>query len=61
MTQSISLKERSDICAVPSAAIVGEAVIAIEILKAIQEKFGCDNIDEIKQNLENYKEYIKRI
>ncbi len=59
--ESISIKERSDTCAVPSAAVVGEAVVSIELLNAIQEKFGTDNIDEIIENLNNYKNYIKNI
>ena len=58
---TISLKERSDVCAVPSAAIVAEAAAAIEIFKAVQKKFGGDNIDEVIENLNNYKRYIKRI
>ena len=58
---SVSLKERSDVCAVPSAAIVGEAVVSIEILNAVQEKFGKDNIDEITGNLNNYKKYLEKI
>jgi len=58
---SVSLKERSDVCAVPSAAIVGEAVVSIEILNAVQEKFGKDNIDEITCNLNNYKKYLEKI
>jgi len=45
----ISLSERSDVCAVPSAAVVGEAVLAIEILNAFQDKFGKDN----------WKKYLK--
>lgn len=56
---AVSIKERSDTCAVPSAAVVGEAVSAIVILNALQEKFGSDNIDEIKTNLESYKKYLK--
>ena len=58
---TISLKERSDVCAVPSAAIVAEAAAAIEIFRAVQKKFGGDNIDEVIENLNNYKRYIKRI
>lgn len=58
---SISFKERSDICAVPSAAVVGEAVVAIEIFNEIQKKFGSDNIKEIIDSYNNYKEYIKKI
>jgi chorismate synthase len=46
--------ERSDVCAVPSAGVVGEAVVAIEIARAIMEKFGGDSMDEMKRNLEAY-------
>ncbi len=56
-----SLKERSDICAVPSAAVVAEAMLAIEITNAVQEKFGMDNIEEITENYKNYKKYIEKI
>ena len=58
---AVSIKERSDVCAVPSAAIVAEAAAAIEIFKAVQKKFGGDNIDEIVENLNNYKKYIRKI
>ncbi|MCJ7665207.1 MAG: chorismate synthase [Actinobacteria bacterium] len=59
--EAVSLKERSDVCAVPSAAIVAESAVSIEILKAVQKKFGGDNIDEITENIDNYKKYIKKI
>jgi chorismate synthase len=59
--KEISLKERSDVCAVPSASIVGEAMLSIEILNGILEKFGKDNIDEIINNYNSYKEYINKI
>ena len=58
---TISIKERSDVCAVPSAAVVAEAAAAIEIFKAIQKKFGGDNIVELVENLNNYKKYIRQI
>ncbi|OGS46985.1 MAG: chorismate synthase [Elusimicrobia bacterium RIFOXYD2_FULL_34_15] len=45
---------RSDVCAVPSAAVVGEAVAAIEISKAFSEKFGGDSIPEVKNNYSKY-------
>jgi chorismate synthase len=57
----VSLKERADICAVPAASVVGEAVLSIEILNAMQEKFGKDNMDEILENYTSYKKYIKNI
>jgi len=56
-----SLKERSDICAVPSASIVGEAMLAIALADEIQKKFGEDNIFEILENYNNFKAYIKNI
>ncbi len=57
----ISLKERSDICAVPSASIVGEAMLAIEIFNAVQHKFGNDNMDEISNNYKSHLKYIRNI
>ena len=55
----ISLKERSDVCAVPSASIIGEAILSIEIFNSIQDKFGRDNINEILENYNNYKRYLQ--
>ena len=51
--------ERSDVCAAPAAAVVGESVVAFEIAKAFLEKFGGDSLREIKRNYENYLEQIK--
>jgi chorismate synthase len=42
--------ERSDICAVPAAAVVGEAVVAFELAVTFLEKFGGDSISEIEQH-----------
>lgn len=51
--------ERSDTCAVPAAAVVGEAVAAFVIAQAMSEKFGGDSMDEMKRNFEGYMDYIK--
>jgi chorismate synthase len=51
--------ERSDICAVPAASVVGEAVIAFEIARAFMEKFGGDHILETSRNYEGYLNQIK--
>ena len=51
--------ERSDVCAAPAAAVVGESVVAFEVAKAFLEKFGGDSLREIKRNFENYLEQIK--
>ena len=42
--------ERSDVCAVPAAAVVGEAMVAIVLADALIEKFGGDSIDELLEN-----------
>jgi len=47
--------ERADVCAVPAASIVGEAMLAITLVNAFLEKFGGDSLVEIKSNFENYK------
>ena len=52
--------ERSDVCAVPAAAVVGEAVAAIEIAKALLEKFAGDSMEETKRNYRGYIDFIKK-
>ncbi|MBA3965812.1 MAG: chorismate synthase [Nitrospirales bacterium] len=51
--------ERSDICTVPAAGVVGEAVIAYEMANALIEKFGGDTLDEMKKSFEAYQEYVR--
>jgi len=51
--------ERSDICTVPAAGVVGEAVIAFEMANALIEKFGGDTLEEMKRNFESYQEYVR--
>jgi len=51
--------ERSDVCAVPAASVVAEAAVAFEIACAMVEKFGGDNIDEMKRNYNGYDRHLK--
>lgn len=51
--------ERSDVCTVPAAGVVGEAVIAYEMANAMLEKFSGDSLDEMKRNFAAYQEYVK--
>ena len=53
-----ALKERSDVCAVPAAAVVGEAMIAIELARAMMEKLGGDSIEDMKGS---YLAYLRRL
>ena len=56
-----AIYQRSDICVVPAASVVGEAVAAWEMAVAFLEKFGGDSLMEIKENYKNYKKGLKRI
>jgi len=51
--------ERSDICTVPAAGVVGEAVVAFEMANAMVEKFGGDSLEEMKRNFDAYQAYVK--
>jgi len=46
--------ERSDVCQVPPAGVVGEAMVALVLIDAFLEKFGGDSIDETRRNLQGY-------
>jgi len=46
--------QRSDVCAVPAAGVVAEAMVALTIANAVLEKFGGDSIAETKRNLDSY-------
>jgi chorismate synthase len=48
MTEAPAAIERSDVCAVPAAAVVGEAMAAIVLADALVEKFGGDSVGEIE-------------
>ncbi len=50
MIESPAAIERSDVCAVPAAAVVGEAMVAIVLADALVEKFGGDSIEELVTN-----------
>jgi len=52
--------ERSDVCAVPAAGVVGEAVVTVEIANAMIEKFGGDSVGEMRRNYLGYIEQIRR-
>ncbi len=49
-----AIKQRTDVCAVPAGAVVGEAAVAFVLAQAVLEKFGGDSVDETRRNLESY-------
>ena len=52
-------KERSDVCAVPAAAVVAEGEVAFVLAQAYLDKFGADNMTDIKANIDSFKARIK--
>jgi chorismate synthase len=52
--------ERSDICVVPAAGVVGEAMVALTIARLAQEKFGGDSLVELQRNFAGYIEQIRK-
>lgn len=54
-----AFKERHDTVAVPAAAVIGEAAVALELADVFLEKFGSDNLSLIKENYQNYLDKIK--
>jgi chorismate synthase len=52
--------ERSDTCAVPAAAVVGENVVAWELAQAFMEKFPSDHLQDLQEAVNSYREYARR-
>lgn len=53
-----AIHQRSDVCAVPPAAVVAEAVVALVLADAVLEKFGGDSAAEVARNLDSYLEAV---
>ncbi len=55
-----ALYERSDVCVVPAASVIGQAVVAFEIARAFLEKFGGDTFEETRQRHEAYRRQLEQ-
>ena len=53
-----AFQERTDVCAVPAAGVVCEAVVALVLADAVLEKFGGDTLDDVKDSVERYRRRI---
>jgi chorismate synthase len=49
-----AINQRSDVCAVPAAGIVAEAMVALVLADAVLEKFGGDSVGEVSRNYKNF-------
>lgn len=54
-----AINQRSDVCAVPAAGIVGEAMVALVLAEAVLEKFGGDSVGEVRRNYLSYMENLR--
>ncbi|MGZ4437098.1 MAG: chorismate synthase [Nocardioidaceae bacterium] len=52
--EAVAHHQRSDVCAVPAAGIVAEAMVALVLAEAVLEKFGGDSVQETRRNVESY-------
>ena len=51
---AVAINQRSDVCAVPAAAVIAEAMVALVVADAVLEKFGGDSVDETRRNAQAY-------
>lgn len=58
--EAVAAIERSDVCAIPAAAVIAESVVAFELATVFLEKFGGDSLVEIRRNFQGYLEQIRR-
>jgi chorismate synthase len=56
---ALAAYERSDVCVVPAAGVIGEAMVALVLAGAMLEKFGGDSLEESRRNFCGYLEQVK--
>lgn len=56
--EAVAINQRSDVCAVPAAGIVAEAMVALVLAEAVLEKFGGDSVVECQRNIRSYLESL---
>ena len=54
-----AINQRSDVCAVPAAGVVAEAMAALVLAEAVLEKFGGDSVQEVRRNFESYIQNLR--
>jgi chorismate synthase len=57
--ETLAHHQRSDVCAVPAAGIVAEAMVALVLADAVLEKFGGDAVSETRRNVESYLDTLR--
>jgi chorismate synthase len=57
--EAVAHHQRSDVCAVPAAGIVAEAMVALVLAEAVLEKFGGDSVAETRRNAQGYLDALR--
>ena len=55
-----AFQERTDVCAVPAAGVVCEAVVALTLADAVLEMFGGDTLDDLRAAIERYRDRVSK-
>jgi chorismate synthase len=58
---AVAINQRSDVCAVPAAGVVAEAMVALVLADAVLEKFGGDSVPETARNLRGYLDALPEL
>jgi chorismate synthase len=56
---AVAHHQRSDVCAVPAAGVVAEAMVALVLADAVLEKFGGDSVGETRRNVDGYLDTLR--
>ena len=56
---ALAAYERSDVCVVPAAGVIGEAMVALTLAQAFLDKFGGDSLKETRRNFDGYIQQVK--
>lgn len=57
---ALAAYERSDVCVLPAAGVIGEAMVAVVLAAAFLDKFGGDSVGETRRNFEGYREQVRQ-
>jgi chorismate synthase len=56
--EAVAIHQRSDVCAVPAAAVVVETMVALVLARAVLDKFGGDSLEETRRNIDGYLQSV---
>lgn len=58
--EAVAIHQRSDVCAVPAAGVVAEAMVSLVVARAVLKKFGGDSLAETRRNIDGYLKAVAK-